>query len=73
MVEQVSRMSKNVLLRAGLAVLAIVCLGCLAVIAVIVFELVHRASGSARAGMIAGGAVVVLLAGGVGLLAKRRS
>ncbi|MCB1483110.1 MAG: hypothetical protein KDJ55_14395 [Rhodobiaceae bacterium] len=65
-------MSKNVLLRAGLAVLALVCLGCLAAIAMIVFELVHRASGSARAGMAAGGAAVALLAAGIGLLVKKR-
>ena len=66
-------MSKNVLLRAGLAVLALLCLGCLAAIAMMVFELAHRATGSARAGVIAGGAVVALLAGGIGLLLKRRS
>ena len=66
-------MSKKVFVRVGLAVLALVCLGCLAAIAMIVFELVHRASGSSRAGMIAGGAVVTLLAAGIGLLVKRRT
>ncbi|MCC0016217.1 MAG: hypothetical protein H6878_08095 [Rhodobiaceae bacterium] len=66
-------MSKNVFVRLGFALLSLLCLGCAAALTMIAYELVHRVTGSARAGQLAGAAVIAVLGGGLALVLRRRA